>query len=68
MQILHVLVPVLGVVGLAIACGLFLRLLKQSGGSGLVASIGAEIHSGAMIFMRHFHTGSPGLTTSVHDM
>ena len=52
MQILHVLVPVLGVVGLAIACGLFLRLLKQSGGSGLVASIGAEIHSGAMIFMR----------------
>ena len=52
MQILHVLVPVLGVVGLAIACVLFLRLLKQSGGSGLVASIGAEIHSGAMIFMR----------------
>lgn len=52
MQILHVLVPVLGVVGLAIAGGLFLRLLKQSGGSGLVASIGAEIHSGAMIFMR----------------
>lgn len=52
MQILHVLVPVLGIVGLAIAGGLFLRLLKQSGGSGLVASIGAEIHSGAMIFMR----------------
>ena len=52
MQILHVLVPVLGVVGLAIAGGLFWRLLKQSGGTGPVAAIGAEIHSGAMIFMR----------------
>ena len=49
---LHAIVPALGVVGLVVAGIIFVRLLKQSGGTGKVAEIGAEIHSGAMIFMR----------------
>jgi K(+)-stimulated pyrophosphate-energized sodium pump len=49
---LHAIVPALGVVGLVVAGIIFIRLLKQSGGTGKVAEIGAEIHSGAMIFMR----------------
>lgn len=52
MENLHAIVPGLGVVGLVVAGIIFVRLLKQSGGSGKVAEIGAEIHSGAMIFMR----------------
>ncbi len=52
MNILHAVVPALGLVGLAVAGVIFLRLLKQSGGAGKVAEIGREIHSGAMIFMK----------------
>jgi K(+)-stimulated pyrophosphate-energized sodium pump len=52
MQNLHAIVPGLGVVGLVVAGIIFVRLLKQSGGTGKVAEIGAEIHSGAMLFMR----------------
>ncbi len=48
----HVLVPLLGLVGLAVAGGLFWRLSRQSAGEGRVATIGHDIHTGAMIFMR----------------
>ncbi|MBT5902240.1 MAG: sodium-translocating pyrophosphatase [Opitutaceae bacterium] len=51
MQSLHVLVPLLGLVGLGVAGTLFFRLRRQSGGEGKVAEIGAQIHSGAMLFM-----------------
>jgi K(+)-stimulated pyrophosphate-energized sodium pump len=46
------MVPVLGLVGLVVAGILFFRLRRQSGGTGKVAEIGAQIHSGAMLFMR----------------
>jgi len=52
MEKLHAIVPGLGVVGLVVAGIIFFRLLKQSGGTGKVADIGAEIHAGAMLFMR----------------
>lgn len=52
MQSLHVLVPILGLIGLAVAGILFFRLRRLSGGEGKVAEIGAQIHSGAMLFMR----------------
>lgn len=52
MQSFHVLVPLLGLVGLGVAGTLFFRLRQQSGGEGKVAEIGAQIHAGAMLFMR----------------
>lgn len=52
MQSFHVLVPLLGLVGLGVAGTLFFRLRRQSGGEGKVAEIGAQIHAGAMLFMR----------------
>ncbi len=48
----HVLVPVLGLAGLAVAGGLFWRLSRLPAGEGRVAAIGRDIHAGAMIFMR----------------
>ncbi len=52
MQSLHIIAPVLGLVGLAVAGILFFRLRSASGGDGKVAAIGAQIHQGAMLFMR----------------
>jgi len=48
----HLMVPLLGLIGLGVAGGIFLRLRQQSGGTGRVAEIAEEIHSGAMIFMK----------------
>ena len=52
MNLPHLMAPLLGLTGLAVAGVLYWRLMKQSGGSGRIAEIGQEIHSGAMIFMR----------------
>jgi K(+)-stimulated pyrophosphate-energized sodium pump len=52
MDIPHLLVPLLGLIGLGVAGAIFLRLRQQNGGTGRVAEIAAEIHSGAMIFMK----------------
>ncbi len=52
MEKLHLIVPLLGVAGLAIAFITYRRLVAESGGEGRVAEIAGEIHSGAMVFMR----------------
>lgn len=52
MDYLHLIVPLLGLVGLAIAFVIYRRLAMESGGEGRVAEIAHEIHSGAMVFMR----------------
>ena len=52
MNIIEILVPALGVVGLLVAGIIFRNIMKQSGGSGEVADIALQIHQGAMLFMR----------------
>jgi len=44
--------PILGVVGLAVAFVIYLLITKYSGGDGKTAKIAADIHDGAMVFMR----------------
>ncbi len=44
--------PILGGVGLAIAFFLYLTVSKYPAGEGPVADIAAQIHQGAMVFMR----------------
>ena len=44
--------PILGVVGLVVAFVIYLLIQKYSGGEGKTAKIAAEIHNGAMVFMR----------------
>lgn len=46
------LVPLLGLAGLAIAFIIYSRIVMLPGGEGRVAEIANEIHSGAMVFMR----------------
>lgn len=46
------LVPLLGLAGLAIAFIIYSRIAMLPGGDGRVAEIANEIHSGAMVFMR----------------
>ncbi|MEM8868185.1 MAG: sodium-translocating pyrophosphatase [Verrucomicrobiota bacterium] len=48
----ELVIPFLGIVGLIVAGFIFLRIMKQSGGEGEIASIAEQIHQGAMIFMR----------------
>ena len=45
-------VPSLGILGLFVAVVTYRRIAAQPGGEGRVAEIAAEIHSGAMVFMR----------------
>jgi K(+)-stimulated pyrophosphate-energized sodium pump len=52
MNLIELLVPALGVVGLLVAAIIFRNIMKQSGGSGEVADIALQIHQGAMLFMR----------------
>ncbi|WP_045860960.1 sodium-translocating pyrophosphatase [Teredinibacter purpureus] len=51
-----ILPPVLGGVGLLVAFVIYLIVLKYPAGEGLVAEIAAEIHHGAMVFMRREYT------------
>ncbi len=44
--------PILGVVGLVVAFVIYLLIIKHSGGEGKTAKIAADIHNGAMVFMR----------------
>ncbi|MGJ8654736.1 MAG: sodium-translocating pyrophosphatase [Opitutaceae bacterium] len=52
MNLIEILVPTLGLVGLIVAALIFRKIMQQSGGEGEVADIAEQIHSGAMIFMR----------------
>ena len=52
MDKLQLLVPLLGVAGLATAFLIYRRLVLEPGGEGLVAEIAGEIHNGALVFMR----------------
>jgi K(+)-stimulated pyrophosphate-energized sodium pump len=52
MDILQILVPLLGIGGLAVAFVIYSRLSAQSSGEGKVVEIAHEIHRGAMVFMR----------------
>lgn len=52
MDILQILVPLLGIGGLAVAFVIYSRLSAQSAGDGKVVEIAQEIHQGAMVFMR----------------
>lgn len=44
--------PIVGVVGLVVAFVIYLLITKYSGGEGKTAKIAADIHNGAMVFMR----------------
>lgn len=44
--------PILGVVGLVVAFVIYMLITKYSGGEGKTAKIAADIHNGAMVFMR----------------
>ncbi len=46
------LAPLFGVVGLAIAGGLFMMIIKQSPGNEKMVEIGEAIHDGAMVFLK----------------
>ncbi|MCC5830588.1 MAG: sodium-translocating pyrophosphatase [Phycisphaeraceae bacterium] len=46
-----ILVPLMGVVGLAAAWWIFRGIMKNDGGDGVVADIAGQIHRGAMAFM-----------------
>jgi K(+)-stimulated pyrophosphate-energized sodium pump len=52
MSTLQLIVPFLGLAGLAVAFITYRRLALESGGDGRVAEIAGEIHNGAMVFMR----------------
>ena len=52
METLRIVIPILGLTGLATAMLIFRRLLAQPAGEGRVAEISAEIRAGAMVFMR----------------
>ncbi len=52
MPTLQLIVPILGLAGLAVAFITYRRLALQSGGEGRVAEIASEIHNGAMVFIR----------------
>lgn len=45
-------VPILGVVGLAAAALTFRGIMRRNGGEGNTAEIAAQIHDGAMVFMK----------------
>ncbi|MEQ8798058.1 MAG: sodium-translocating pyrophosphatase [Salinisphaeraceae bacterium] len=47
-----VLVPLLGIAGLAMAFWMYRLVLRYPGGEGKMAEIAEEIHTGAMVFMR----------------
>ncbi|MFP4166177.1 MAG: sodium/proton-translocating pyrophosphatase, partial [Opitutales bacterium] len=44
--------PVLGIAGLVLAALIFQRIMRLPGGEGVTADIAAEIHKGAMVFMK----------------
>ena len=44
--------PLLGALGLAVAGGLYLYILRQSVGTPLMQEIAAAIHEGAMVFLK----------------
>ncbi len=48
----HFIVPLLGLVGLAVAFITYRRIVLEPGGEGRVAEIAGQIHDGAMVFMR----------------
>jgi K(+)-stimulated pyrophosphate-energized sodium pump len=48
----QVITPLAGVIGLIGAWLIYRSILKQSGGTGKIASIAEQIHTGAMVFMR----------------
>jgi K(+)-stimulated pyrophosphate-energized sodium pump len=44
--------PILGGLGLIMAAGLYLYILRQPAGSPLMQEIAAAIHEGAMVFLK----------------
>ncbi|MFN3165869.1 MAG: sodium-translocating pyrophosphatase [Phycisphaeraceae bacterium] len=52
LETLHIVTPVLGLLGLVAAGLVFMSILKSSGGTGKVAQIADTIHKGAMTFMK----------------
>src|SRR5690606_33499724 len=56
MSFVEYLPVLLGVVGLATAFAIYRMVLRYPGGEGKVADIGAQIHLGAMVFMRREYT------------
>jgi len=56
MSFVEFLPVLLGVVGLVTAFAVYKMVLRYPGGEGKVADIGAQIHLGAMVFMRREYT------------
>ncbi|MEM6257936.1 MAG: sodium/proton-translocating pyrophosphatase, partial [Planctomycetota bacterium] len=52
LETLHIVTPVMGILGLIAAGLVFMAVLKSSGGTGKVATIAETIHKGAMTFMK----------------
>jgi len=48
--------PILGVVGLVVALFIYVLIQRYPGGEGKTAKIAADIHDGAMVFMRREYT------------
>lgn len=44
--------PILGVLGLVVAVGLYVYILRQPAGTALMQDIAAAIHEGAMVFLK----------------
>lgn len=49
---IELLTPLMGIIGLACAYMIYRRIMLLPGGEGVVAEIAAQIHAGAMVFMR----------------
>ena len=49
---LLVCVPIIGVIGLVVAGGLYLYILRQPAGTPLMQEIASAIHEGAMVFLK----------------
>ena len=62
---IEILIPVLGLCGLAAAGLIFRRIMRESGGEGEVADIAGQIHQGAMVFMRREFVVLGGFTLLV---
>ena len=52
LEMLHIVTPAMGVLGLIAAGLIFMSILKASGGTGKIAQIADTIHHGAMTFMK----------------
>lgn len=65
MALLQLIPPMLGCMGLVVACYLYRLIIANDSGGGKLAAIGREIHLGAMVFIRREYLALAGFAAFV---